>query len=187
VRQAGVPPVVAHGPGDRLVLPEHHAPQQGGIGGRHPLSDRPLRRLAQAVDRAGQAAAAPAGGIRPVEQQLPGDAPPAKVGGEVELLATARAGATAPTKRPQLTAHHHLPADGHRPWEADPAGNTSEQPGPAKRAAGDPDLDRSAESRGPRMAQHVGAPVERGAVANASGGCVDRGQARIPHAAAREQ
>ena len=123
VAEAGVAPVLAGGLVDRLVLAEHHAASEGGLGRRKTRRDGALRPPAHGIERAGYAATAAAGRVRPVEQELAGYA------GMAELIGEARA---VGPERPDLPIGGELGADVEAGRQACPASDAHQQPDAAR-------------------------------------------------------
>jgi hypothetical protein len=167
------PPV---GPGravDLLVLSEHHAESERGVGPWEARRNRLLGAAAQAVEGARQPAAPPPGHPDAVDPQLARDTTAAEVRGEIEARVRVSLRALQPAGQRQLGA------DRGPAWQPSPgtapasAGEPEQHTSAGERATRDARLGRSAERGEARLREEMGAGGDGAAVTDRTGGVVE--------------
>ena len=149
---------------------------------RQPRGDGLLRAPAQAVERARDATAPPAG--RPARDR-PAARPRSRGGGDVPRSRTSRRGRSAggAASRQARARRRSRCCAGATPRFGEP----QQDAGAGERAGREPSLGRGAEGGRPRAREEMRASADRTAVADQGGGVVERAEAGVADRAARQQ
>ncbi len=179
--EAGVAEVLARGAVDRLVLAEHHAADERGLGRGQPSGHGALGAAPQSVEQSRQAAAPPARRPRVLQQELAGEPLPAQMGREVKpragpAIAPIHVECAQPPAQPQLLAGLHA-------RRGRPLRNPRQQARPLQPPPSNRHLDGGAEGRRPRSRERVREQPHLSTVLDEIRRAVEGREPKVPHPA----